>query len=214
MRWKEPKNWEMPRGEEFYNRFKKRGELYSMTQPSWDKIKDHLLDTRVAIDIGAHIGTTVLRYANEFRQVEAFEPVYFDICKRNVGHLDNVNFYDYGISDKQRTATVAVGRNNSGATGVVEGTGKTIIPMKERREITCKPLDEFGFTEVDFIKIDVEGYNLPVLTGMKNTLKENNPILEIEFNNRCINKKECLKFLNDFGYKQYDTYHVDHYFKR
>ncbi len=41
-------------------------------------------------------------------------------------------------------------------------------------------LDSYGFGQVDFIKIDVEGYELPVNQGAVETLRRCRPIVVIE----------------------------------
>ena len=41
-------------------------------------------------------------------------------------------------------------------------------------------MDDFNFTRVDFIKIDVEGYEEFVIQGGLETLKKNHPLIIIE----------------------------------
>ena len=43
-----------------------------------------------------------------------------------------------------------------------------------------KTLDSFGFEAVDFIKIDVEGYELPMIRGGEQTIKACKPNIVIE----------------------------------
>ena len=63
--------------------------------------------------------------------------------------------------------------------------------------------------------MDTEGYNLPVLKGMVNTIRQNNhPILQIEFNKGCTNTDECLSFLDSLEYELFDTFHVDYFFRK
>jgi len=45
-----------------------------------------------------------------------------------------------------------------------------------------KTLDSFAFDSVDIIKIDAEGYELPVLQGAKKTILRNKPWIQIEGN--------------------------------
>ena len=42
------------------------------------------------------------------------------------------------------------------------------------------PLDSYGFTDVDFIKIDVEGVEIEVVTGARETIVANRPWMVIE----------------------------------
>lgn len=69
-------------------------------------------------------------------------------------------------------------------------------------------LNKLNIQKVDFIKIDVEGAELPVLKGAINTLSKFKPILLIEFNESTFNaagysSNDIFNFLKQFGYKFY-----------
>ena len=69
-------------------------------------------------------------------------------------------------------------------------------------DIECRSLDSFGFTEVDYIKIDVDGFEVPVLRGAEQTLRKNNPVINIEMKERKrpITVRKCRKLLHRYGY--------------
>lgn len=50
----------------------------------------------------------------------------------------------------------------------------------QRVQVPQLTLDCYNFTDVDIIKIDVEGYELQVLEGAVNTIAQNRPIVQIE----------------------------------
>ena len=50
----------------------------------------------------------------------------------------------------------------------------------QRVQVPQLTLDSYNFTDVDIIKIDVEGYELQVLEGALNTIAQNRPIVQIE----------------------------------
>ena len=50
----------------------------------------------------------------------------------------------------------------------------------QRVQVPQLTLDSYNFTDVDIIKIDVEGYELQVLEGAVNTIAQNRPIVQIE----------------------------------
>lgn len=50
----------------------------------------------------------------------------------------------------------------------------------QRVQVPQETLDSYGFTDVDIIKIDVEGYELQVLEGAHQTIAQNRPIVQIE----------------------------------
>ena len=68
----------------------------------------------------------------------------------------------------------------------------------------------FKNEKIDFIKIDVEGHELKVLTGGKRLLNRNKAILSIEFDAKNFNKKNpIIKFLKKINYKYYYFYNYN-----
>ena len=65
---------------------------------------------------------------------------------------------------------------------------------------------------IDFIKIDVQGYELSVLKGAYSTLKFNNPILCIEEDNPI--NSETIPFLENLNYVVVDVIVKEHVFKK
>lgn len=219
MKFSEPQEWLLPAGESFYTKFKTAGELYSMTKPDWDIAQKHLTQFRTCLDVGGHVGTTALRYANNFENVHVFEPLYYKFCKQNLSHVNNVTIHPFGASDKTESLTMVKRRGNSGLTTIITDSNKSFLTRGDYEKISEKidtiPIDTFSFSDVDFIKLDTEGFVLPVLKGMVQTLEKNNwPLLQIEFNKLCSNINECFSFLNALGYEHFDTFHVDHFFKK
>lgn len=219
MKYNEPNNWKLPAGDTFYKKFKDRGELYSMTLPDWEIAEKYLDQKRGCLDIGGHIGTTALRYANHFETVYSFEPLYYDILTENLLHVDNVRVCPFAVSDVQEEMTMI---RRSGNTGLSMIITKETEHYKRRagydpKEYKMKTVivDDMEFTDIDFIKIDTEGYVLRPLKGMIQTLENNNwPLLQIEFNNLNPNTVECFKLLKELNYTQVDQFHVDHFFQR
>tara|TARA_R110001583_G_scaffold34847_6_gene116638 strand:+ start:9059 stop:9499 length:441 start_codon:yes stop_codon:yes gene_type:complete len=83
--------------------------------------------------------------------------------------------------------------------------------FSENEIANCVSLDNYfrqsSIKKVDFIKIDIEGYEFSALLGMKNILLKFHPILLIEIleDNKQLstNKKTIIDFLEDIEYKQY-----------
>ena len=218
MIWRLPTDWILPPNEKFYTKFKNDGTLYSMTEPDFNIAMKRLSDMRTCIDVGAHIGTTTVRYAKYFDKVHSIEPVYFDILKKNIGYLDNVEFHKCIVSDYNGICEMVRSKGNSGATTVklkenVEAMRKSVLGFDMKNTINVKSvtMDSMGFENVDFIKIDTEGVVLPVLKGSISTIKKYSPVLQIEFN-KFSKKDECEKLLDELGYNFYEKYHVDHFY--
>ncbi|MBC8435906.1 MAG: FkbM family methyltransferase, partial [Proteobacteria bacterium] len=68
----------------------------------------------------------------------------------------------------------------------------------------CRTLDSFKLDNVDFIKIDVDGFEDKVLIGAKRTIKKFNPVINIEMKRmkRSLIVHNCMNFLRKRGYKR------------
>jgi len=215
----EPKDWKLPKSDTFYKKFKDRGELYSMTLPDWEIADRHLQSRRGCLDIGGHIGTKALRYANEFEKVYTFEPLYAELLQENLSHVTNLEIYPYAASDAVEEMTMITRSGNTGLSMILTKETqhyKTRAGYNPKElKMSAVPVDDYEFTNIDFIKIDTEGYVLRPLKGMLKTLENNNwPLLQIEFNNLNPNTEECFALLRDLNYTKVDQFHVDHFFKR
>lgn len=215
MVWSEPKEWILPEKETFYG---KKVEIFEHTILEYNYVTPHLKSKKVVIDIGAHIGSTSVRYSKDFREVKSFEPMYFSELTANTKHLENITRYNTAISDYDGKIKMYRALNNSGMSRVLSDENLDFITKKRSNwfnqkpfEVDTKPLDFYEFKEVDFIKMDTENYVLPILRGAINTLNNNDPILQIECKE---NINAVDKFLNDLGFKLYDTFSVERFYKR
>jgi hypothetical protein len=63
----------------------------------------------------------------------------------------------------------------------------------------------FGFEDVDYIKIDVEGFEKKVLLGGAKTIERSNPVIVIEQNHVVLEGDErysAKAYLEGIGYRQ------------
>jgi FkbM family methyltransferase len=127
---------------------------------------------RTAIDVGAHVGFWSYFLAGQFASVHAFEPVpLFRSCFAANVLQGNVTLHPYALGRATMTCTLNVDEANSGATHVsAVGQGSVAI----------RALDDFELDGVDFIKVDVEGYERFVLEGAWDTLTRCRPVVIVE----------------------------------
>lgn len=125
---------------------------------------------RVAIDISGHVGLWSFYLAQLFEQVHAFEPVadHRDCFNANV-QTGNLVLYPCALGDREGSIAMHTSTGSSGDSWV---SGGGDIPMHR--------LDSYGFSDVDFIKIDCEGSELPVLRGAEETLRRCRPVVIVE----------------------------------
>ena len=91
------------------------------------------------------------------------------------------------------------------------GEGKR-FGVVEPKEVISKAIDSYEFSDVDFIKIDVEMYTAPVLEGMIETLKNNSPILQIEADD--VIDSKITNILSRLGFKKFEKTNIDWFYKK
>ena len=154
-----------------------------------DTALDYVSKWRVCLDIGSNIGHWTRPLAKKFQSVICFEPNpnFRECFKRNISE-HNVVLWPYGLSDTEHKASQ---RFNS-----------TVL-SREAGDIDCRTLDSFGLTNVDFVKIDVDGFEVPLLAGARKTLTQNNPVVNIEMkrDKRLSTVHKCESILGELGYR-------------
>ena len=149
---------------------------------------------RVMIDIGANIGIFARPSAEQFEHVICFEPVFknFEVLQKNLETYSNVELHNLGLSNRDQTATFEFQTLKCGHTKQVE----EFVPNPEFEQHTGEltTLDRFNFESVDWIKIDVEGFENAVLEGSRDTIQRNRPWLLIEDNGQ---QDQHRQWLND-----------------
>ncbi len=141
------------------------------------------------IDVGSQFGFWTRPLLKKFKTVHCFEPnLLFRECFLKNIPLDNVTLHPYGLSNSEHTAH--------------QSKDGQVLSMKEG-SVQCKTLDSFKFSNVDFIKIDVDGFEHQVLIGAKQTIKKFNPVINIEMKKmkRSLTVFNCTNFLKKRGYR-------------
>lgn len=153
---------------------------------------------RVCLDIGGHVGLWSMWLARAFRHVHAFEPAarHAELFRFNVPD-PNVTLHELALGDQAGRCEVHWFGESSGDAFIRPGAG----------DVEVRVLDGFEFNEVDFVKIDVEGFELQVVMGGRETLLRNQPLICIEQKGRearnfGANQRGALEFLLDLGMRQ------------
>jgi FkbM family methyltransferase len=144
------------------------------------KILPHIEMGAMVVDVGAFIGDHTIAYAKavgDLGRVHTFEPnpMAYECLKHNVvqGQHHNVVIHDTALGDKHGSVPLSGNNGNWGGAYVGEHMKITDVPVQ--------PLDDYRLAP-DFIKIDVEGYEMKVLRGAEKTIDQYRPKLVIEMN--------------------------------
>jgi FkbM family methyltransferase len=133
-----------------------------------------------ALDIGAHIGAISVFLSRHFKKVSAFEaiPQTYETLLMNVGDLENVQAFNVAISSEAGELFLSHFQTHSQLSHV-----ETALEARKSQRvgpIKGATIDSFAYDDVSFIKIDVEGYELPVLTGAQETILRCRPVILME----------------------------------
>lgn len=124
-----------------------------------------------AVDVGAHVGLWSRVMALDFEKVTAFEPVADHIAcfERNIPD-QRVQLHAVALAEKAGELRFAPVADNSGNAAVGD----------DGEAVKARTLDSFRLRDVDLVKIDVEGFEVPVIIGGEKTLKREKPAIIVE----------------------------------
>ena len=216
------KDYYVPETDLHFINYLKKNDNYQEAQRN--RAISYVEDWQFAIDIGANIGLWSKDLSKYFDQLVCFEPnpMCQDYLKKNI-NLGNSKIYSCALGEKEETKNLFIHHSNSGASSFVN---KTKIGFKEDRSIiygefpkdtpiinaAVKKLDTFNYKKIDFIKIDVQGFELSVLKGANKTLKTNSPVLCIEEDDP--KNSLIIPFLENLNYELVDVIIKEHVFKK
>ena len=147
------------------------------------------------IDCGAWIGQWSLMHRHA-EHVEAFEPNpdILPLLEHNIQSCPQIHLHRTALSNQPgRTAL-----RYESHTGTCH-----MWPEGHAQDIEVRTLDSYQFSDVDIIKIDVEGMEVPLLQGAEQTIRQSRPWILIEGNESPgrygRSKRDFLQLLTSWG---------------
>ena len=179
------------------------------------------------IHIGGHYGEELDTYIkdDDVKSIVLFEadPDNFKILKEKVDSIKTnkeIIAIEKGLGPFTCEMTLHKETNNNGqSNSVLKPKIHTVqypgIVFNETVKIKIDPLDRYECnSKLNFINIDIQGFELEALRGAKKTLKNVNWILsEVnrdEVYENCCRVEEMDEFLSNFGFKRVETNWAGH----
>lgn len=136
------------------------------------------------LDIGANIGfyTKILaKCTGKYGKVHSFEPdaMNFKHLKRNAGTAVNIVLNNKAVSDADGSLKIYKSKDLN-----VDHRTYAVSEYESVETIDCVSIDSYIHEsfQVNLVKMDIQGYEVAALRGMKNTIKTNPDIkLLLEF---------------------------------
>jgi len=195
-----PKRFRLPARYGYHRVFRKIEEELFMLQG--------LVGTgQTAIDVGANFGIWSYKLSKMFQKVEAFEPLVECTAEIKAFRAKNITVHDVALSSAEGLnelhIPVANGRLQHGLatfSNVAEEHRNIIVPVRA--------LDSYNFSNVAFIKIDVEGHEFEVIKGAETTIVREKPFMLVEIEQRHLNFKMdiVIEKVLGFGYEAFFLY--------
>lgn len=179
----------------------------------WDlhHLERLLPDNATVFDVGANFGYYSVMLASKKGAAShcfSFEPnpATFRALEENIrlNNLSNVSAFQMGLSDTVGTAAIKPGVGNSGASFLTDGDG-----------IRTTTLDSFcaehpEVKSIDFIKVDIEGFEERFLRGGLKTLQHMHPVILIELNPVTLPRagssvQSVVSLLRSLGYELFEV---------
>lgn len=167
----------------------------------------------VIFDVGANIGEYALEASKLFTPnvtIYAFEPSKVTFAKLTEAVLgqNNITTHQIALSDTTGHTTL---HSNGDLSGLASINKRNLshydIAFENSESVSMTTLDAFceqhNISEIDFLKLDVEGHELSVLHGAKNLLQNKIRFIQFEFGGANIDSRT---FFQDFFYLLHDNY--------
>lgn len=152
-----------------------------------------------AVDVGAWYGPWTYRLARRARSVVAIEPMPYlaELLTRSVP--DNVRVVPAAASDRVGETSIWTSADGRG----IRGVSSLLRREVHSRQVAVRTvtIDSLGLTGVGFVKIDVDGHEVPVLHGARETLRRDRPALLVEAESRIQPIDGIVDLLAGWGYR-------------
>lgn len=157
-----------------------------------DQFKMYVRPGSVALDIGGHIGTHTLnlsRLVGDNGQVYVFEPQSKMFCELSINmYLNgckNIKSFHNALGAEEKWIKMHIPpeewTTKFGSTIINEGHGTVSLDSNvsgDAAKMIC--LDDLHIDNISLIKMDVEGFEMEVIRGGKETILRNKPVLIVE----------------------------------
>jgi FkbM family methyltransferase len=132
------------------------------------------------VDAGAHVGLWASYVSQKGIKVYAFEPSPTAFHELNRRSKKDKNIQAFPVALGAANSTEKLLAAASSLQGVIIHKKTSLLPGEKEIDVKVRTLDSFNLENVGVIKIDTEGYEVPILIGAEQTIQKNQPTLLIE----------------------------------
>ena len=164
-----------------------RGYLHhrGLLEPEFYYLEENLATCRTVLDVGANRGIYTGLLASRADAVICFEPQKVMASLIDSYGFSNVCVVNAGVGEFQGTATLHVPLKNGDRIDGLASFGSEFDDESGlKEEVSVVRVDDYELSDVDFIKIDVEVFEINVLMGARKTIERCRPMVLVEVEER------------------------------
>jgi FkbM family methyltransferase len=157
--------------------------MYGQIEPEILHLPGVMKLRRTVIDIGANNGVTASTFSKNFESVHAFEANPYLAEKVSLALPPHATLWPIALSNSCGSAELRIPTSNGVSMAGWASLDRPAVGTEstwDRITVETRTLDSFEFTSVDLIKIDVEGHELSVLSGARDTIERERPLMIVE----------------------------------
>lgn len=162
----------------------------------------------VCIDIGANLGyitTRLAKLVGPTGKVYAVEPVkpILSVLRKNTKNLKNIEILPYALGEENKS--IQIGNNTVSKKGFMASGSHEVVSDSAEPEVSFAAEMKKGselfshLDKLDFVKIDIEGYEEVVVPEIQSLLVRHKPILLIESRHEA--RKNLIQFFHNHGFR-------------
>lgn len=157
-------------------------------EPHIHLVFEKYLDTNsVVIEGGCHIGAHSVKLSKLSKRVLYFEPLppSYNLLVENlrINGCNNFVAHQQGLAERKSFGKFSwITTGNVGASGLCENPMGELhrVPEDENFDVKLTSIDDLNLDQLDFIKLDVEGYEIKAIKGAIETINKFRPTILLE----------------------------------
>jgi len=189
-----------------------------------DIFRKYKMNVNGIVHIGVHYGQELQDYVdNGIQEMIVFEPLSsnFNILQENVKKINaNIQGHQVALGSQKGTATMYLSSNSAMSSSILKPKQHLElhpdVTFDGTEEVEIDLLDNYDIGECNFINIDVQGYELEVFKGAKQTLNKIDYVYcevnrgEVYEGNAFV--EEIDEYLSTYGFERVETKWPESYY--
>jgi FkbM family methyltransferase len=192
--------------------------FHKLNEPAWNTLFSYIQKDFIVLDIGANIGFLTLNFAKRCPEgyVFSFEPdtENFAALENNIlqNDFENIRIFKNALGAKSESALLyKLYANNPGANRILSEKPSPPYQVENVEVLVLDDVfEQIALPRVDVMKIDVEGFEVFVLTGSRKIIEKWKPVLFVELSEINLHQNgysalSLIEFVEDMGYEVKDA---------